>query len=146
MNIFIKCPHCGEELQVVSAVGLEQKKVSCPKCKQPCTIGECIPKFCLKVEGKKYQLHFGKQWVGRKKEGNTAEVQIPDEKRYMSRKHALIELRCTANGVECTFEEHGTNPTLKDGIELIEDDIIFLFINDCLKLGETRMYLAGEFE
>ena len=146
MNISIKCPHCGEALQVVSAVGLEQKKLTCPKCKQSSTIGECIPKLCLKVEGEKYQLHFGKQWVGRKKAGSDAEVQIPDEQRYMSRKHALIELRCTANGVECTFEEHGTNPTLKDGIELIEDDIIFLFINDCLKLGETRMYLAGEFE
>ena len=146
MNISIKCPRCGGELQVVSAAGLEKKKLTCPKCKQQMTIGECIPKLCLKLGAKKYQLHFGKQWVGRKKAGNDAEVQIPDEQRYMSRKHALIELCCTANGVECTFEEHGKNPTLKDGIPLIEDDIVYLFINDCLKLGETRMYLASEFE
>lgn len=146
MNIDIKCPNCGEELQVVSAAGLEGRNIECPKCHKQSSIKNCLPKYSLKVDGENYQLHFGRQWIGRKREGNTAEVQIPDETRFMSKKHAIIELRCTPNGIECTFEEQGKNPTSKEGIELIADDIIYLNINDCLTLGGKKMYLANEFE
>lgn len=146
MNIDIKCPHCGEELKILSVEGLEEKICPCPKCQQKSAIKDCCPKYSLKVDGKNYQLHFGRQWVGRKREGNDAEVQIPDETRFMSKKHAIIELRCTANGIECTFEEHGKNPTAKEGIELIKDDIIYLGFNDCLTMGGKKMYLANEFE
>lgn len=146
MNIYIKCPHCGGELQVTCAVGLEDKVAACPQCKEKHTIGEYLPKYSLKVDGRNYQLHFGRQWVGRQKEGNDAEIQIPDKHRYMSKRHAIMELRCTASGIECTFEEHGKNPTNKEGIKLVEDDIIYLNINDCLTLGDQKMYLANEFE
>lgn len=145
MNINIKCPDCGGELQVPSVVGLEEKNASCLRCKANHLIKDYLPKYSLKVDNENYQLHFGQQWVGRKKEGNDAEVQIPDETRYMSRKHAVIELRCTASGMECTFEEHGKNPTSKEGIELMKGDIIYLKINDCLTLGGRKMYLANEF-
>lgn len=145
--IFIKCPNpdCGGELQVASAVGLEKKKTSCPLCNRSYTIGDYLPKFSLNVDGKNYQLHFGRQWVGRRKAGNDAEVQIPDETMYMSKKHAIIELTCTQAGVECTFEEHGKNPTGRDGIKLVKDDIVYLNINDCLTLGGKKMFLAAEF-
>lgn len=146
MNIFIKCPNCGGELQVASAAGLEERNASCPQCKVQNAIKDYLPKYSLKVDGRNYQLHFGRQWVGRKREGSDSEVQIPDETRYMSKKHAIIELRCTSGGIECTFEEHGKNPTSKEGIELIQDDIIYLNINDCLTLGGKKMYLANEFE
>lgn len=146
MTITLKCPYCQEELQVNCAERLEEKKAVCLKCKQPNAIKAYLPKYSLKVDNENYQLHFGRQWVGRKKEGNNAEVQIPDETRYMSKKHAIIELSCTQSGIECTFEEHGKNPTSKEGIELIKDDIIYLNINDCLKLGGKKMYLANEFE
>lgn len=146
MNISIKCPNCGGELQVASAAGLESKSASCPQCKQTNAIGDYLPKYSLKVDGRNYQLRFGRQWVGRRKAGNDAEVQIPDETMYMSKKHAVMELRCTPGGVECTFEEHGKNPTSKEGIELIDGDIIYLSINDCLTMGGKKMYLANEFE
>lgn len=145
MNINIKCPDCGGELQVPSAVGLEEKNAPCLHCKTNHLIKDYLPKYSLKVDDENYQLRFGRQWIGRKKEGNDAEVQIPDDTRYMSRKHAVIELRCTASGIECTFEEHGKNPTSKEGIELMKDDIIYLNINDCLTLGGRKMYLANEF-
>ena len=145
MNIYIKCPDCGGELQVPSAVGLEEKNATCLHCKEIHAIKNYLPKYSLKVDEENYQLHFGRQWIGRKKEGNDAEVQIPDDTRYMSRKHAVIELHCTASGIECTFEEHGKNPTSKEGIELMKDDIIYLNINDCLTLGGRKMYLANEF-
>lgn len=146
-TISIKCPHCGvDTLQINAAEGIENCKVTCAKCQTSLPLGEFIPKYCLKVDNRSYQLHFGSQWVGRKSDDSKADVQIPDNTNYMSRKHAIIELRCTANGVECTFEEHGLNPTKKDGIELIEGDIVYLNINDCLELGGRRMYLANEFE
>lgn len=145
MNIQLKCPHCGGEIQVASAVGLEEKTAKCPLCQQSSLIGCYLPKFSLKVDCANYQLRLGRQWVGRKKDGNDAEVQIDDETRLMSKKHAVIELRCTADGIECTFEEHGMNPTTVQGIELIKDDIIYLNINDCMALGGRNMYLAAEY-
>ena len=146
MFLSLKCPHCGCVLSVPSSEGLESKKATCPQCKTSCIVSDFLPKLCLKVDGLNYQLHFGSQWVGRQKAGNDAKVQIPDETRYMSKKHAVIELRCTAQGLECTFEEHGKNPTTKEGIELIEGDIVYLNVNDCLSMGGRQMYLADEFE
>lgn len=146
MNISLRCPHCNGEIQVACADGLEEKTAECPHCHERGKIGDFRPKYALKVEGRAYGLRLGRQWVGRKKEGNDAEVQIPDETRYMSRKHVLIELKCTAAGIRCTLEEHGKNPTQLQGIELMEGDIVYLNINDCLTMGSQRMYLANEFE
>lgn len=126
--------------------GLEQKTAECPKCHTSDTLGNYLPRLCLMVGETKYQLHLGKQWVGRRRENNTAEVQIPDPTCYMSRRHALIDVRVTATGLECTFEEHGKNPTRIHDVELLEGDIIYLNVNDCLTLGETKMYLANDFE
>ena len=145
MNINIKCPQCNKEIGVVSTTGLEKKVAECPHCKTKMNIGEFLPKFSLKVGDKSYQLHFGRQWIGRKKEGNDADIQIEDKAGYMSKKHAAVELTCSASGIVCTFEEHGKNPTTLQGIELVNDDIVYLNISDCLKLGDKRMYLANEY-
>ena len=98
------------------------------------------------VEGGRKELSVA-FWesVGRKRVGNDAEIQIPDEKRYMSKKHAVVEVKCSAKGLLCTFEEHGKNPTSIQGISLIADDIVYLSINDCLTLGSKNMYLANEY-
>ena len=63
----------------------------------------------------------------------------------MSRRHALVHLACAPSGIVCTFEEHGKNPTQLQGIELVNDDIIYLNVNDCLKLGDIKMYLAAAY-
>ena len=63
----------------------------------------------------------------------------------MSKKHAVVEVKCSAKGLLCTFEEHGKNPTSIQGISLIADDIVYLSINDCLTLGSKNMYLANEY-
>lgn len=146
MKIALKCPVCKGEIQVESAVGLEEKNAECPHCHTKQKIGDYLPRYSLRVGSHNYQLHLGRQWVGRQKEGNDAEVQIPDESRYMSRKHAVVELRCTYSGIRCTFEEHGKNPTSLQGVELIADDIIYLNINDCLQMGGQKMYLAYEYQ
>lgn len=145
MNIALKCPRCGGEIQVACSAGLEERTAECPHCHAKEKIGAFRPKLALRTEGVAYALRFGRQWVGRQADGSDAEVQIPDPSRFMSRKHALVELKCMAEGIRCTFEEHGTNPTSLQGIELMEDDIIVLNVNDCLTMGGRSMYLSGEF-
>ena len=132
MNIFLKCPHCDHEIMVASATGLETKVAECPKCS-------------LKVGEHCYQLRLGPQWVGRQCSTGGADVQIPDPSAYMSRRHALVHLACAPSGIVCTFEEHGKNPTQLQGIELVNDDIVYLNVNDCLKLGDIKMYLAAAY-
>lgn len=144
-NINLKCPHCGTMIQTASMPGLEAKNATCPKCQTSSKIGEYLPAFSLKVAGKKYQLKFGKQWVGRESESSQADIKIPDGSNYMSRQHAQIELACTAAGITCLYEENALNPTMLQGIELIKGDIVYLSPNDCLQLGDVRMYLAPEF-
>lgn len=144
-SIIIKCPVCKGELQISASEGIEERKAACNHCGYQSQIKGYLPKYSIKVEGRSYQLHFGKQWIGREKPGNDAEIQIPEEKLYMSKKHAIIDVCCKTTGVVCTFEEHGLNPTKKGGIELIKDDIIYLSVNDCLTLGSKELYLADEF-
>lgn len=146
MNITIKCPQCGKELTVNSAAGLEACKAECPGCHTTRTISEYLPKLSFRLDDGVYQLKFGKQWVGRKSEGSTADVQMPDRTRYMSKKHALVEISCTAAGLQCTFEEHGKNPTSLQGIELMNEDIVYLNPNDCLQMGDRKMFLSKEYE
>lgn len=146
MNIKLKCPHCKGEITVVATAGLEEKMAECPHCHTKQKIGQFWPCLSLHVEDHRYQLHFGRQEIGRKTPNNTADIQIADPTNYMSRHHAIIQVGCTPNGLSCTFEEHGTNPTTIQGVSLIEDDIVYLNINDCLMLGDCRMYLANEFE
>ena len=145
MNIFLKCPGCGVEVGLVAAAGLEDKQVECPRCHRKSLVRDLLPKRSLKVGTHNYQLRLGSQWIGRLTAGNDAELQIPDSNHFMSRRHDLITLSCAADGLRCTFEEHGKNPTSMQGIKLIEDDIIYLNVNDCLMLGDTKMYLAEEY-
>lgn len=144
--IFIKCPRCGCELQVNAVLGLEKQLSQCPSCHHRAPVGDFLPKYSLRLGDKRFQLRFGRQWVGRMAAGSDVEVQIKDDSRYMSRRHAVVELCCTALGVRCTFEEHGKNPTSIKGVELVEDDVVYLAPNDCLKMGDKEMYLANEYE
>ena len=145
MNIFLKCPHCDHEIMVASATGVETKVAECPKCKTKMPLAEFIPKCSLKVGERCFQPRFGPQWVGRQCSTGGADVQIPDPSAYMSRRHALVHLACAPSGIVCTFEEHGKNPTQLQGIELVNDDIVYLNVNDCLKLGDIKMYLAAAY-
>lgn len=146
MNIVLKCPICKTIITLAANYGIESKTAECPHCHNKNKIKTYLPKLSIKVGTDLYQLHFGRQWIGRDCDNNDAEVKIPDKDQYMSRKHAVLELTCTPLGIQCTFEEHGKNPTLIQDMELIENDIIYLNPNDCFTLGEKKMYITNEFE
>lgn len=145
-NISLQCPDCKGEIQVVSAAGLEEKSATCPHCKVTHKIGEYFPKLSFRMGNSCYQLRFGKQWIGRKSPSGTADIQISDETRYMSKMHAIITVSCTSIGLKCTLEEHGKNPTHLQSVPLMEDDVVYLNVNDCMELGGQKMYLSSEFE
>lgn len=141
----MRCPNCGQELQLQQQQGLESKSATCPACNEATKVGDYLPKLCFCVNNNNYQLHLGSQWIGRKSSASQAEVQIPDETNYMSKKHALVTVTITANGYSCTFEEHGMNPTKLQNVPLLKDDIVYLNVGDCLELGGRKMYLAAEY-
>lgn len=143
--ITLRCPDCKKDLQLQSALGIEAKTANCPHCQKPHKICELLPKLSFMVNNNSYQLHLGKQWVGRQSPNSTAEVQIPDSTCYMSKQHAIVTITITANGYKVTFEEHGKNPTSLQNVPLIADDIVWLNVGDCLVLGGQQMYLANEF-
>lgn len=145
MNITLKCPQCGNVISAAAADGLEKRKAECPRCHTLQAVSDYLPSLCLHTDTSVHQLHFGAQWVGRQSKGSDADVQIPDPTGYMSRRHALVRVDCTAAGLRCTYEEHGKNPTAVQGIELVEGDIVYLNVNDCLMMGDTKMYLSNEF-
>lgn len=146
MNISLKCPVCKKEIAIPSRPGVEGKDAECAHCHTVQKVADYLPKLSLKVGQQNYQLHFGRQWIGRKSDNSDAQVQIPDESRYMSRMHAIIEVTCQTDGLQVTFEEHGKNPTTLQGIPLEKDDIVYLNQNDCLQLGDRKMYLAYEYQ
>ena len=67
MKIALRCPVCKGEIQVESAVGLEEKNAECPHCHTKQKIGDYLPRYSLRVGTHNYQLHLGRQWVGRQK-------------------------------------------------------------------------------
>lgn len=146
VGLTLRCPECKGEIQVASIPSLEEKTAECPHCKKKQKIASYLPKICLRKDSHRFQLRFGEQWIGRKAESGTAEVQIPDDTNYMSKRHAIVNVWCSDAGLRCTFEEHGKNPTHIQNVPLINDDIIYLNVGDCLELGGQKMYLASEFE
>lgn len=154
MAIQIKCSKCGKVLGINPSKNAEEALLECSGCKQKVKVKEYYPQLCLNVLNQSFQLKFGKQWVGRKCSDQVAQVVIPDESTYMSRRHGIIEVSCAPTGLTITFEEHGTNPTVVQGIDLQQlrltngrtiHDKVYLVPNDVLKLGHVNLYIDNQF-
>lgn len=145
MPITILCPNCKQELTINPSKNVEERVADCPKCKQVICIGNCLPKYSLRVSTNAYQLHFGKQWIGRNVPDTDVDISIEDNTNKMSRRHAIIHLQCDTQGVVLTLEDHGKNPTEIQNVELENGDIIYLNINDSIKMGGTKMYISNEY-
>lgn len=145
MAIFIKCPHCKEELSLNPQMDLEKRQFDCPKCKQVVTVADSLPRCSLVTGGKRYQLHWGRNSIGRNYPNTDVDIPITDESNQMSRHHADIMLQCTNNGIDATIEDFGKNSTRIQGIELSNGDIIYLNPNDAIQMGAVIMYLSNEY-
>ena len=155
-NAVFTCPVCHEKHRV----GECQKIVDAPKTNIACEetqygfasssggeetqIVGSVPKTNVGVlvdgYGSKYQLGIGLNTIGRKASTSDASVQICVDDRYMSRNHAIIEVK-NVGGKTLHFFRNGANknPSYVNGVLVGESDKIILNNNDRIKLGMTEV-------
>lgn len=90
--------------------------------------------------GNVYQLYNGINSIGRKASSSPASVQIAVEDRYMSRNHAIIEVRNSGGNILHIMKNGANkNPSYVNG-KLIESfDQVILNHGDKIKLGYTEL-------
>lgn len=90
--------------------------------------------------GRSYSLHPGINTIGRKANSSTATVQIAVEDKYMSRSHAIIEVR-NAGGQLVYIMKNGANknPSYLNGTLVGPSDQLILNNGDRIKLGYTEL-------
>ncbi|MBQ0047013.1 MAG: FHA domain-containing protein [Prevotellaceae bacterium] len=102
---------------------------------QPMKIGTLVDNY-----GTSYQLQSGINTIGRKAASSTASVQINVEDRYMSRSHAIIEVK-NAGGQALHILRNGANknPSYFNGTLVGDGDQLILNNGDRIKLGMTEL-------
>lgn len=90
--------------------------------------------------GKQYSLSLGINTVGRKANSSSATIQIDVNDRYMSRNHAIIEVR-NAGGQIIHILKNGANknPSYLNDQLLADGDQMILNNGDRIKLGMTTL-------
>lgn len=113
----------GDETQIVGAPQSQPK------------IGTLADNF-----GRSYPLAMGINTIGRKASTSTASVQINVEDRYMSRSHAIIEVK-NAGGQTLHILRNGANknPSCLNGTLVEANDLLILNHGDRIKLGMTEL-------
>lgn len=95
----------------------------------------------LICEGKEYDLPIGSYSIGRQAVTSTADIQIDSQDLYMSREHALLNVRRLADGgikVDiCNLKNK--NMTQVNDYMLVQGDAIVLHDGDKVKMGNTVM-------
>lgn len=170
MEDFLKiiCPHCQTTLQIPNEDGIGLKNTRCPKCKQAFPIAEGIKSFAsedtntnlvntwhetTKTLGvlvthsedgssKQYPLKVGRNLIGRSTQSSkTAEIQIEDPTKTLSRHHLVIEVIKFDTYFEhrLSLMEGVKNKTYLGGHLLEKDDIIVLNFNDKILCGKCEI-------
>lgn len=97
-------------------------------------------KTCSLVDagGKRYQLSSGINTIGRKASSSCATIQIEVDDCYMSRNHAVIDVRNVAGQIISIFKNgKNKNASMLNGNIVGETDQLILNAGDKIKLGET---------
>ncbi len=168
-TVEISCPQCHVRLSVTNSKNEAVKRIKCPNCGKQIDIrfkrsvqedgatqlggvptggetqlgGAVVhPMSChLMLNGKKYDLQIGRNTIGRKAKTSNADVQLETDDLYMSRQHAIINVRRLPNGGITTSitNDQNKNATLVNGMELAKADEIVLNDGDQIKMGETTV-------
>lgn len=90
--------------------------------------------------GRSYQLSVGINTIGRKATTSPATVQIAVDDRYMSRSHAIIEVRNTGGQVIHILRNgKNQNPSYLNGTLIQANDQLILNNGDNIKFGNTEL-------
>lgn len=103
--------------------------------KQQSGMGEFVDDY-----GRTYKLHLGVSTIGRKASSSVAAIQITTEDRYMSRNHAVIEVK-NAGGKIIHILRHGAgkNSSYINGTIMQAKDQFVLNNGDRLTFGKTEL-------
>ena len=167
-TINIKCPGCEVVLRVTNSKDEPEKRFACPKCGKRIVVpfyklkpedgetqldgkegsqstqmcGDDILQSCyLLHEGKQYDLAIGSNTVGRLASTSIADVQIDTDDLFMSREHAVINVRRLPNGsLKIDISNFKNKNTTKvNGLLLEHDDDIVLHDDDTIEMGSTSL-------
>lgn len=104
----------------------------------------CTPQMSigslLDGNGCSYQLSMGINTIGRKATTSSATIQINVEDRYMSRSHAVIEVKnAGGQAIHILRNGAGKNPSYLNGTLIEANDQLILNNGDRIKLGYTEL-------
>ena len=95
----------------------------------------------INQNGKHYDLQIGENTIGRKASTSDADVQIETNDRYMSRNHAIINVRrLSESQIKVDLcNSRNKNTTQVNGEIVGFGESIFLHDGDTIIMGKTRM-------
>lgn len=162
----VTCPKCGSMLKVKNSLGERVKNVTCPVCKNQLQVlfpnddGETIyggvpddgrtvlptkqkveSSCALVVDGIEYELLLGQNTVGRMAQSSVASLQFQTSDMYMSRHHAIINVRRIADGsLRVSVKNYeNKNQTYVDNHPLEKDDEVILHNGSIIMMGKTHV-------
>lgn len=168
-TINVKCPGCGITLEVTNTNGEAEKRFDCPNCGKKILMryqqhddddgdtnlgGKPVSGATqlgglnvqhmsshLMFGGRRYDLQVGPNSVGRKASTSTADIKIDTDDLYMSRAHAIINVRRLPDGgIKCDItNDKNKNTTRVNGNIVGPDDAIVLHDGDRIQMGNTTV-------
>lgn len=145
----VKCPNCSAVLRFKTAPK-PTAFVTCPLCKSRRPVGDYVALAVktppqtpppmpqsrpgvLEFAGALFPLARGRNVVGRKASTSTATLQLPDESRYMSREHFVVEVSAASSGRlrhELTLYKDNVQPTWVNSMPLMHGERVELHHGD----------------
>ena len=183
----VKCPSCGVVLEVKNSMNEPVKIITCPQCgtslrvkfqqqtenepldartylangggnETQIAMGNYVGgKVFVVCEGNSYELHEGRNVIGRKAKSSVADTQLDVNDRYMSRENALVKVYKTptppfsarAIAISCSVTVSiacykNLNPIFLGKKELKKEDELILSDGDEFTMGTTKMTIKIE--
>lgn len=171
----VKCPSCGVVLEVKNSMNEPVKIITCPQCgtslrvkfqqqtenepldartylansggnETQIAMGNFVGgKVFVVCEGNSYELHEGRNVIGRKAKSSVADTQLDVNDRYMSRENALVNVYKEGGSVTVSIACYkNLNPIFLGKKELKKDDELILSDGDEFTMGTTKMTIKIE--
>lgn len=125
----------GEETRIASGAVNGGEKTRIYSTSQQPAIGSLVD-----ASGRVYALRQGTNTIGRKAQTSSATVQIVTADHYMSRNHAIIEVRLAGDKfIHILKNGANKNPSYRNGILIADGDQEVLNNGDHMKFGKTEL-------
>lgn len=158
----VNCPNCHSLLTIPDTEGISERMLKCPVCSFRAKVSVFMnhgsskdnnddepTQVSFHIEDRtigslylgqtEYALKKGVTTIGRRARTGHAQMQISDDM-YMSRQHAIIEVREGGSGLEHHLRaDQAKNPIKVNGTAIANGDVIVLTFGDKLLFGHTEL-------